>query len=176
MRLVVSQGKVLPDIYDKLPGRGLHLCADATCFQKAYDRRAFSRHAKQAVTADPKELVEGFVTAGQRQIKAILATVARSGWLQPGRDMVKNSLNANRTALVLLAQDASLGLEKNITSCTQASNIPLRKILSKDELSCFHKGRALAVVGVGHRGLAKRLRTEIDRTQSLQATSNDNTQ
>ena len=116
---------------------------------------------------NPDALGEAFVRVGHSQIQALLATASRSGWLQPGRDEVRAGLSGHRTALVLIAEDAADNLRNQIQDHATRDSVPCKTIMNKDELARFHKGRALAVIGIGHRGLAARLRDEIERTQAL---------
>jgi len=162
------KGRVLPDLYDKLPGRGAHLCADVACFHKAMDRKALGRAFRSEVRfGDPDELAQAFTSAGRQQVKAMLATALRSGWLQAGRDVVHSGIVARRMALVILAEDGSRSFRTRMEALVERVRVPCRTLLTKAELAGFHRGRPVAVVGIEHRGLASRMRIEIDRTASL---------
>jgi hypothetical protein len=159
-----ADGQVLPDLSRKLPGRGAHLCPDRRCFERAVERRAFARAFRADVIApDPQALADAFAAAGEQRVASMLAVAGRSGWLQVGRDAVRLALRRDRSALVLLALDASAGLVEQVGREARARHVPLRRLLKRRSLGRILGRRELAVVAVSHRGLAARLRLEIDR-------------
>jgi ribosomal protein L7Ae-like RNA K-turn-binding protein len=97
----------------------------------------------------------------------MLSTAVRSGWLLAGRTAVREALNSRTAALVVLAQDAQPALQREITASAQTGNIPCHQVLTVADLSRFHRGKPLAVLGIRHRGLAQRLDTEISKTYAL---------
>jgi len=164
------QGGLLPDLSGKLPGRGAHLCPDLRCFELACERQAFQRALD--ATAQPESLgplVARLVEGGLAQTRALLATAARSGWIEPGRDAVREAVIQGQAALVLLAEDGSAALQTELRALSEREQVPWRQALHVAELALFHHGRALAVLAVRHRGLAARLIEELDRTQTLSA-------
>ncbi|HOX43426.1 MAG TPA: DUF448 domain-containing protein [Myxococcota bacterium] len=164
------QGGLLPDLSGKLPGRGAHLCPDLRCFELACERQAFQRSLD--ASAQPGELgplVERLVEGGLAQTRALLATAARSGWIEPGRDAVRQAVTAHQAALVLLAEDGSAALRAELGALAERERVPCRQALRVVELAQYHHGRDLAVLAVRHRGLAARLLEELDRTQALSA-------
>jgi len=163
-----AQGVVWPDLSGRLPGRGAHLCPSLGCFELACERQSFQRALGAPVR--PEELaglVARLVEGGLSQIRALLATAARAGWLHPGRDAVREAVLAGQAALVLLAEDGSSALGDEIRGLTERRGVPCRQALSGAELATLHHGRPLSVLGVRHRGLAARLLAELDRTRSL---------
>ncbi len=169
LRLVISpEGKVLPDLYGRLPGRGAHVCPDIKCLEMAVSRNAFSRAFKCRVQApDPVELCQAFSKSGIERIRSMLATAARSGWIKAGRDAVRMSIRKDSASLIMLAQDSSSALAKQISREAERTHVPVKRILTKTELGKYHKARPLAVLAVTHRGVAKRLSKEIGHVLSL---------
>ena len=49
LRIVKYGGEVVPDIAQKLEGRGAYICKNEECIKAAKKRRALSRHFKTAV-------------------------------------------------------------------------------------------------------------------------------
>ena len=132
------------------------------------DRKALGRAFRSEVHfGDIDELAQAFTSAGRQQVKAMLATALRSGWLQAGRDVVQSGIVARRMALVMLAEDGSRSFRIRMEALVERVRVPCRTLLTKAELAGFHRGRPVAVVGIEHRGLASRMRIEIDRTNSL---------
>ena len=50
-RFVAREGLLMPG--QSLPGRGVYTCRRLACFERAVDRRAFSRALHQTVKVDP---------------------------------------------------------------------------------------------------------------------------
>jgi predicted RNA-binding protein YlxR (DUF448 family) len=169
VRLVLGpHGRLLPDLYSKLPGRGVHLCPDFACFKKAAENNSFSRSLRApARIDDPRELFDTVLDSSRDQVRAILSTAARSGWLLAGRTNVKNALNDKKLALVMLATDASQSLRREIVASASSGNIPCRILLTVADLSRFNRGKPLAVLGIRHRGLARRLEREVSKTCAM---------
>ena len=169
VRLVCGPGgELLPDLYGKLPGRGVHLCPDFTCFEKAAKNNSFSRSLRAPTRIDdPTKLFEVVLESSRDQVRAILSTATRSAWLIAGRTNVRNALGNRKVALVVLAEDASQSLAEDIIKCAKNVNIPCHSILKISDLSHFHRGKPLAVLGIRHRGLARRLDAEISKAYAL---------
>ena len=65
IRFVVGpDGSIVPDIDERLPGRGLWVSADRGTLDQAVAKRLFARAAKRSVTVDPTltDRVEGLLT------------------------------------------------------------------------------------------------------------------
>lgn len=52
IRFAATAGTLVPG--RELPGRGAYTCRRLACFERAADRRAFSRVLRQTVTVDPR--------------------------------------------------------------------------------------------------------------------------
>jgi ribosomal protein L7Ae-like RNA K-turn-binding protein len=100
-------------------------------------------------------------------VRAMLSIAVRSGWLLAGRTAVREALETRSVALVVLARDAQQALQKEITAGATAGNIPCHTVLTAADLSRYHRGKPLAVLGIRHRGLARRLHTEISKEYAL---------
>jgi predicted RNA-binding protein YlxR (DUF448 family) len=162
------EGELLTDLYGKLPGRGAHLCPDFTCFRQAVENNAFSRSFRAPTRVDDAAaLFETALKSSRDQVRAMLGTAVRSGWLLAGRTAVREALETRSVALVVLAGDAQQALRREITAEAHAGNIPCHTVLTVADLSRYHRGKPLAVLGVRHRGLARRLDTELLKEYAL---------
>jgi ribosomal protein L7Ae-like RNA K-turn-binding protein len=111
--------------------------------------------------------MDTFLKSGYRQVMAILATARRTGWLRAGRTALFENLDKHNIALVLIASDASDSLRDKVNAKATASHVFCYQLLCQNQLSDLNANKPLAVLGVTHRGLAKRLQTEIERVLSL---------
>ncbi|MBN2495646.1 MAG: DUF448 domain-containing protein [Deltaproteobacteria bacterium] len=163
-----ADGQLLPDLFQRLPGRGAHLCPDLACFVRAAERNAFG-HAFRAPVArpDPDALAGRFLDASWSQCRALLATALRAGWLIAGNDEVVQAIRAGRAALCLLAEDASPRSTERIRKLAAGCGTPFFRALRKAELARFHHGKPLAACAVPHRGVARSLASELTRAIAL---------
>lgn len=163
-------GRVEPDLFGKLPGRGIHLCPDLACFRRAVRKQAFSHALRAPVQqVEPERLCGRFLESACNQVAAMLATSARSGWLINGRTAVRDALRKGRVALVLLAGDAPASVQNDMQARRGGCPLASTRLLSKQDLARFHHGKPLAVLGVRHRGIAKRMALELAKIDRLEA-------
>ena len=103
---VGPEAQIVPDVLEKLPGRGIWVSADRDALDKAVTKGLFSRGAKQKVqVAD--DLVDQVEAAVQRNLINLLSLARKGGYAVQGYEKVKGML-ANEMADVLIqASDGS---------------------------------------------------------------------
>ena len=107
IRFVVGpDGGVVPDLAEKLPGRGMWLSADAEVLARAARKGVFARAAKAQVTVP--EGLAAMVEAGLAARVVELVSLARkAGLAVAGFEKVKDALAAGRAKVLLQAADGS---------------------------------------------------------------------
>ena len=103
---VDPEGRIVPDILGKLPGRGIYVSADRAAMALAAKKGLFSRAAKQPVKvpADLADLVEKLV--GQRVVE-LLSLARKAGDAVTGYEKVKDWLVKGQAATLIQASDGS---------------------------------------------------------------------
>jgi predicted RNA-binding protein YlxR (DUF448 family) len=107
IRFVVDpRGQVLPDVDERLPGRGIWLSAGRDVVNKAVEKRLFGRAAKQSVTVldDLADRIEILLT---RRFYDGLGLVRRAGHIVMGFDQVQACLAESRAAVLLTSVDGA---------------------------------------------------------------------
>ena len=99
-------GMVVPDLAEKLPGRGFWLTADRAVIEKAVAKGAFSRGAKAQATP-PEGLIELIETGLARRVIELVSLGRKSGAAVAGFEKVKDWLAAGRVKVLLQASDGS---------------------------------------------------------------------
>ena len=91
VRIVVSGGHVVPDIYRRREGRGAHLCPRLSCLDGAIKRRSFPRALRTSVHVDraalAARLAEAFAEADNiatRRPRQASSAVLHQEWLSAG--------------------------------------------------------------------------------------------
>jgi predicted RNA-binding protein YlxR (DUF448 family) len=113
IRFVIDpDGQVVPDLKERLPGRGLWVTASRAAIDQAVARHAFSKAAKQPVKAAPG-LAERVAELARRELAELLGLARKSGQLVAGFDKVEAALRAGRVRVLVAAKDgAADGREK----------------------------------------------------------------
>lgn len=99
-------GMVVPDLAEKLPGRGFWVTSDPAALQKAADKGLFSRGAKAHVTP-PADLVAGIESALARRVVELISLTRKSGKAVAGFEKVKEWLAGGRAKVLFQASDGS---------------------------------------------------------------------
>ncbi len=153
-------GMVVPDVENRLPGRGIWLSARRSVVNTACARRLFSRAARAplAAPADLADRVEALLT---RRCMDLVGLARRSGDLVAGYEKVRSRLTQGGGGLFLTAADGAPGSRAKMRAL--APTLPEVAVLRAEEL-----GRAAGRDRVVHAlvapgGLADRLTIECGR-------------
>jgi predicted RNA-binding protein YlxR (DUF448 family) len=100
------EGRIMPDIRRRLPGRGVNLRADAATVALAIRRKTFERALKHAVTVS-----EGLADDVRRLLTAdlvqALAMANKAGMVVTGFGKVEAALEGRKLAALLQAREAA---------------------------------------------------------------------
>lgn len=132
IRFVVGpEGEVVPDLAERLPGRGMWLSSDRDSVRAAIKKRAFARvaRAQVAVPDDLEGLLESLLA---RRAVDSLGLARKAGLAVTGFEKVKARLKQGPVAVLLHARDGSdQGLGK---LRPMARGAPVANVLSSEEL------------------------------------------
>ena len=98
-------GTVVPDILEKLPGRGMWVTADRAILDKA-GRGQFARGAKGPVTV-PVDLVDEVERQLARRVVDLISIARKAGLAICGFEKVKDALDKGGVRVLLQASDGS---------------------------------------------------------------------
>ncbi|RJL20441.1 RNA-binding protein [Paracoccus siganidrum] len=99
-------GMIVPDLAEKLPGRGIWIAADRAAIEKAAAKGLFARAAKAQVKV-PDGLAD-LVEAGlARRVVELVSLARKSGKAVAGFEKVKGWLAEGRAKVLLQASDGS---------------------------------------------------------------------
>ena len=99
-------GIVVPDLAEKLPGRGFWLTSDRAIIDRAIAKGLFSRGAK-APAKPPEELAELIEAGLAKRVIELISLARKSGIAVAGFEKVKDWLAAGRVKVLLQASDGS---------------------------------------------------------------------
>lgn len=123
VRFVVDPaGQIMPDVDERLPGRGIWLSAGRDVVDKAVEKRLFGRAAKQSVTVldGLADRIEALLT---RRFYDGLGLARRAGLIVMGFDQVQAVLAGSGAAVLLAAADGAEDGRRKLRHL--ASDLPL---------------------------------------------------
>ena len=107
IRFVTSpDGVVVPDILEKLPGRGYYVTSDLYVLEEAVKRKVFARGAKTQVTV-PDSLISEIDRQLARRVVDLVSIARKAGRAVTGFEKVKGWLAEGRAKVLLQASDGS---------------------------------------------------------------------
>ncbi|CAI3943310.1 RNA-binding protein [Commensalibacter papalotli (ex Botero et al. 2024)] len=149
IRFVVSPDEmVVPDLTERLPGRGMWLQASQNVLHTAIQRRVFSR-AAQCQVKIPDNLLSMIVDGLKFRIKDGLGLARRAGQITYGFVKVREKISQNNVGLIIQATDGSEDEKKRLLS--GAKHLPVVTIFTSEELGKFF-GRDHIVHAAIHAG------------------------
>ncbi|MCF3972993.1 RNA-binding protein [Paracoccus salsus] len=107
IRFVTSpDGLIVPDLAEKLPGRGIWVAADRGALDKAVAKGLFSRAARAPVTI-PEGLTDLVEAGVAKRLVELVSLTRKSGRAVAGFEKVKGWLAEGRAKVLLQASDGS---------------------------------------------------------------------
>jgi predicted RNA-binding protein YlxR (DUF448 family) len=107
VRFVVGPDQlIVPDILNRLPGRGIHVAARRDLIEKAAARGLFSRAARQPVRV-PDGLADTVEALLVRRVVELLSLARKAGGAVTGYEKVKDWLKKDQAAVLIQASDGS---------------------------------------------------------------------
>lgn len=166
VRFVVSpDGLIVPDVLEKLPGRGIWVSADRSALETAVKKKAFARAARQPVEL-PDGLVDIVEGAVARHVVELLGLARKSGDAVAGYEKVKDWLEKERATVLIQASDGS-GRGKSKLSTPHYGKF-IGWLTMSEIGQAFGRQQAVhAALAAG--GLAKRVVEEAQRLKGLRA-------
>ena len=179
VRLVVAPDDVMvPDLAEKLPGRGFWLKASRPAAEQLVRRRYRARRADRAVMVPP-DLADRLESLLLKRAVEAMGLARRSGVMIAGRAKVEAALRQGRAVLRLEACDGSRDERRKLDNL--GPDIPVLASLSASELALafdrehlVHAALCRRPGGAGvHPGLVSRVRRDFARLAGFRRQSVD---
>jgi predicted RNA-binding protein YlxR (DUF448 family) len=165
IRFVVGpDNAIVPDLLEKLPGRGIWVSADRGALELVIKKGLFARGAKQAVTV-PDGLIDALETAQARRVVDLISLARKASRAVTGYEKVKSWLISERARVLIQASDGS-GRGKSKLRAPEGENAFIG-ILTANELGLAF-GRENVIHGaLAAGGLTKRVVEEAAKLKGL---------
>jgi uncharacterized protein len=165
LRFVVGpDGMIVPDIDERLPGRGLWLTPRRDIVDRAVAKRAFARAARRPVSVPP-DLADRLETLLARRVVDSLGLARRAGLAVAGFDRVSDAVRHGRAALLLCARDGAAGGRRKLAEL--ARDLPCADALTASELGAAFGRDRIVHAAVGGGKLCRRLLLDLEKLAGL---------
>ena len=159
------EGQVVPDILDRLPGRGVYVAADRQALERAIDRKLFARGLKQPVTMAP-DLAAEVERQLARRVVDLISLARKSGHAVAGYEKVKDWLSKEEARVLIQASDGSPRGKSRLSTPHFGDYIGW---LSADELGMAFGRQTVIHAALASGGLGRRVVEEAQRLRGLRA-------
>ncbi len=165
IRFVVDpDGRVVPDLVEKLPGRGMWVSAERAAVEKAARKGLFSRAAKRAVTAEPA-LAERVTALLAARVVELVSLARRAGQAVAGFEKTKALLESGAACCLLQAADGS-PRERARLRPPEGEDTLVRDLTASELGLAFGRDRVIHAALVSG-GLGERVRYESARLSGM---------
>lgn len=166
--VAAPDGTVVPDLAERLPGRGMWLSPRPDVIKAACARNAFAKAAKAPLSV-PEDLGEQIERLLIRCCIDSLGLARRAGAAVGGFEKAASWIAEGRAGLLLQAADAADDGRRKLRAAARAQDpeVPVIEVFIAQELSRAFGDRAFVHVAVQSGRLADRIRAEADRLGAL---------
>ncbi|NND21616.1 MAG: RNA-binding protein [Silicimonas sp.] len=171
IRFAVSpDGIIVPDILEKLPGRGIWVSSERTALETAVEKGLFSRGAKQQVTV-PETLVDDVETGLAKRLIHGISMARKAGRAVAGFEKVKDWLGREEARILFQATDGSeRGKSKLYPPGGKGSFF---EVLTASELGLSFGRERVIHAALGFGGLTERIREDAIRLSGVRDLGGD---
>ena len=165
IRFAVSpDGIIVPDILEKLPGRGIWVSAERDALDKAVSKGLFARAARQSVTV-PDTLADDVEAQLTRRVTDGISMARKAGQAVAGFEKVKDWLGGDEARILFQASDGSeRGKSKLHPPGGRGSFFD---VLSASELGLSFGRERVIHAALGFGGLTERIREDAIRLSGV---------
>ncbi len=161
---VAPDGQIVPDILEKLPGRGIWVAAEREALTTAVDKKLFARGAKQPVTV-PESLVDDVEALLAKRLIDGISMARKAGKAIAGYEKVKDWLGREEARILFQATDGSeRGKSKLHPPGGRGSFF---EVLTASELGLSFGRERVIHAALGFGGLTERIREDAIRLSGV---------
>lgn len=170
IRFVVGpEGQIVPDLAEKLPGRGIWVSSDRASLSQATKKGVFARGAKQQVKV-AEDLADQVEAALVRRVIDLVSLARKTGDAVTGFEKVKDWLVKDYAEVLIQASDGSGRGKSKLRTPEGGSFIGW---LTADELGQAFGRQTVIHVALGAGGLTQRVVEEAARLKGIRTQGGD---
>lgn len=167
---VSPDGQIVPDVLEKLPGRGIWVAAERSALNEAVTKKLFARGAKQQVTV-PDSLVDDVEALLAKRLIDGISMARKAGKAVAGYEKVKDWLGREEARILFQATDGSeRGKSKLYAPGGRGSFF---EVLNASELGLSFGRERVIHAALGFGGLTERIREDAIRLSGVRELGGD---
>ena len=165
IRFAVSpDGIIVPDILEKLPGRGIWVAADRAALETAVKKQLFARAAKLSVTT-PETLVQDVEAGLAKRLIDGISMARKAGRAVAGFEKVKDLLGKDEARILFQASDGSARGKTKLHA--PGGRGSFFEVLAASELGLSFGRERVIHAALGFGGLTERIREDAIRLSGV---------
>ena len=136
LRFVLAPDRTLvPDLQQKLPGRGVYTCMKGSCLKLAAKKKQFSRGFQgEVLGAEGESLARQVSEKLEERIASYLSLANKGGKIASGSDQVLDKLKKGGVGLLFIATDISVDIGEKFRAVAKLKGVPCVTLFSKERL------------------------------------------
>ena len=161
--------EIMPDLENRLPGRGAYTCFDIRCLTAAVEQRQFKRSFRHDVTVMPAgQLIEHIRQQLHVRIMGLIGLANKAGVIISGSSLVSEALRRRtKPELVVVASNVSGAIGEKIVHTAAAHHVPLRTAVLKEDFGKILGKAPRSAIAVTTSSFALQLVKAIDRYRNF---------
>ncbi|HEY6874090.1 MAG TPA: DUF448 domain-containing protein [Geobacteraceae bacterium] len=169
LRFVLAPDRSLvPDLREKLPGRGAYTCQKKSCLRAAVAKKQFARSFKGEVRCGtPDELVSLVAALMEERIAAYLALANKAGKVVSGGDTVVELLAKRSPGIICIASDISPDMGEKVAYLAARAGVEHFSLFDKERLGALIGKELRSVVAVECGGFSETIKKELERYRNF---------
>jgi len=169
LRFVLApDSTVVPDLQQKLPGRGVYTCYKASCLTRAAQKKQFSRGFKGEVLGADAELLVAQVTGKlEERIASYLSLANKGGKIVSGSDQVTDKLKKGGVGILFLATDISADIGEKFRGLANLKGVACMALFTKERLGELIGKELRSVLAVLDSGFVGSISLEMEKYRNF---------
>lgn len=168
--VLAPDGSLVPDLMQKLPGRGVYTCLKESCIRQACERKQFSRAFKKDIQGvDVESLRNRIIAVMEERIASYIALANKAGKIVSGSDMVGEVLKKYKDIpkIMLVASDVSEDIGNRIRCLATHYGVESVTLFDKERYGALLGKSPRSVLAVQGQGFVEKLKMEITRYRNF---------
>ncbi|HBG07212.1 MAG TPA: DUF448 domain-containing protein [Geobacter sp.] len=169
LRFVLAPDRtVVPDLQQKLPGRGVYTCMKGSCLRLAAQKKQFSRGFKgEVLGAEAESLTRQVTEKLEERIASYLCLANKGGKIVSGSDQVMDKLKKGGAGLLFIATDISVDIGEKFRGVARLKGVPCVALFSKERLGGLLGKELRSVLAVSDSGFVGSISLETEKYRNF---------
>ena len=169
LRFVLAPDRtVVPDLQQKLPGRGVYTCLKGSCLTRAAQKKQFSRGFKgEVLGAEADILMRQVAEKLEERIAGYLCLANKGGKVVSGSDQVMDKLKKGGAGILFLATDISVDIGAKFRNLARLKGVACMALFTKDRLGELIGKELRSVLAVLDSGFIGSISLEMEKYRNF---------